>query len=118
MLSRSESDVFLKFMEATIKRVTSVMATNYAIQKILIQKGTVTKDELLFEIKEANQHPTIIRGKKALAEMFGTEKPMFTSVPQAFDMRTKAEKETEKESLDRILDMLDMTMPTEENKKT
>lgn len=122
MLSRSESDVLLKFMEATIRRVTSVMATNYAIQKILLRKGTVTKEELLSEIKEANQHPTIIRGKEALAEMFGSndQQETFTLpviVPPAFDMKTTKEKEKEKESLSRILDMLDLTMPTDENKK-
>lgn len=119
MLSHSESDVLLKFMEATIRRVTSVMATNYAIQKILLKKGAVTKDELLDEIREANQHPTIIRGREALTEMFGVDGTNTTTqtIPPAFDMKTTKEKEKEKESLSRILDMLDLTMPTDENRK-
>jgi len=118
MLSSSESNVLLKFMEATIKRVTSVMATNYAIQKILLQKGMVTKEELLSEIKEANQHPTIIRGREALTEMFGVSEANTTTsyVPPAFDIKTSKEKEQEKESLFRILDMLDLTMPADDNK--
>ena len=68
-LSRSEEKLFLRFMETTIRMVNSCMARIYMLEKLVVEKGIMSKTELKKLTIEAENHPKHIQNTKVLEEM-------------------------------------------------
>jgi hypothetical protein len=62
-------DLLLKFMQTAIKKINDNSATIYALEKLLIENGTVDKKKLISEIANSKKFPEQQVGKKVLAEM-------------------------------------------------
>ena len=62
-------DILLKFMQTAIKKINDNSATIYALEKMLIENGTVDKKKLMSGIADSKKLPEQQVGKKVLAEM-------------------------------------------------
>ena len=62
-------DLLLKFMQTAIKKINDNSATIYALEKMLIENGTVDKKKLMSGIADSKKLPEQQVGKKVLAEM-------------------------------------------------
>jgi hypothetical protein len=69
MMSSQEKKIFFDFMTAITNRLNRALATNYAIQQILIQKGIVSIDQMKETVREAEQLPERKLGSEMLNEM-------------------------------------------------
>lgn len=69
MLSKSQEDVLLKFMERAIENINTCLAGQYTLSKILIEKGLVTEAELLSKIKDDKNLPVRKKGSEILQQM-------------------------------------------------
>lgn len=67
-------DLLLKFMQTTIKKINDNSASIYALEKMLIEKGTLDKKKLITEIADSKRLPQQQVGKKVLAEMLASLK--------------------------------------------
>lgn len=78
MMSPQEKTLFFDFMTAITNRLNRALATNYAIQQILISKGIVSKDQLVDALHEAEQLSERKIGAEALQEMINDFNKMET----------------------------------------
>jgi hypothetical protein len=62
-------DLLLKFMQMAIKKINDNSATIYALEKVLIENGTLDKKKLMSEIADSKKLPEQQIGKKVLSEM-------------------------------------------------
>lgn len=98
----SRDSVLLKFMERTIQNINTCLAGQYTLYKILIEKGVITEDELLHQIKQDKNLPTLKLGIDTLKEMLNPD----------WDSKIDFEK-TEKELLNEALNKIsNLVLPT------
>lgn len=64
-----KDELLFKFMQMAIKKINDNSATIYALEKLLIENGTVDKKKLISEIADSKRLPEQQVGKKVLAEM-------------------------------------------------
>jgi len=96
---KTEQDVLLAFMEASIKRVNDCLCRVYTIESILVEKGLISKEELLGRVQEARRLPQTNVGRSILKEMLhGTD-------PIPLDKSTPCK---DNEAFSRILGMINL----------
>ena len=61
--------LLLKFMQMAIKKINDNSASIYALEKMLIESGTLDKKKLMSEIADSKKLPEQQVGKKVLSEM-------------------------------------------------
>lgn len=64
-----KDDVILEFMKATIEKVNTCLSSLYALQKIMIEKGIITQEQLLQALNESKSMPKYDLGKRTLDQM-------------------------------------------------
>jgi hypothetical protein len=64
-----KDELLFKFMQMAIKKINDNSATTYALEKLLIENGTVDKKKLISEIADSKGLPEQQVGKKVMAEM-------------------------------------------------
>ena len=68
-MKKKEHDVLLTFMQETIEKVNLCLSSIYTVQKLIIEKGLITKEELIQRIEDDKKKPISDLGKKILNEM-------------------------------------------------
>jgi hypothetical protein len=69
MNSRLPRDVQVRFMKSMMSRVELILIHLHAVEQVLLRKGAVTEEELLYYIKEATNLPNTNLGMQTLKEM-------------------------------------------------
>lgn len=67
--TNTHDQVLLKFMEKTIDNINTLLAGQYNLYKLLIEKNIVSEKELLSMLRDSKNLPDRKRGAEALEEM-------------------------------------------------
>lgn len=67
--TNTHDQVLLKFMEKTIDNINTLLAGQYTLYKLLIEKNIVSEKELLSMLRDSKNLPDRKRGAEALEEM-------------------------------------------------
>lgn len=62
-------DLFFRFMKVAIERIDICMATDYAIQKLLIEKNILSEEEMIKRVEDAKTLPERLTGMSILNDM-------------------------------------------------
>jgi|WetSurMetagenome_2_1015567.scaffolds.fasta_scaffold902822_1 hypothetical protein len=68
-----KEELILKFMQVTFESLNSCHAKIYALQKVMVDKGVITPQELATLMDEAKARPKVRIGKEALDAMLKDE---------------------------------------------
>jgi hypothetical protein len=72
---KKDHEIILEFMRVTVEKVNRCLSDSYAIQKLLVEKGIVSEEDIKIRLKDAQSLPQVIIGKKALEEMIENFQP-------------------------------------------
>jgi hypothetical protein len=72
----NDQKIQLSFMEAAINRINNCLCRIYTIENVLIEKGLISKEDLLNRINESRRLPQTNIGRAILKEMIQGEVPL------------------------------------------